>query len=366
MELFETLKTVYAQHHRPVMLTDSELLPVWDNGRGVPGNYSVRNIRLQGDLPVELPITKAQTARYGAEFGKAQAMEITPLGNDEEPDGYLIQFYGCIDVQELCDVSDYFRYRAKYLGNITDRIQRMLTAFLLYRKNHPELTGKAFDEFEADIEFHMARIHAATVNMLVLAKHNNGVYPKQGISLSDVVDSVCQSAQELFDKAGCVFTYKITPYVCLLSNADTLRAAVTNLLVNAFKYCRAPKRKIRLELFKDKRGTVISVMDNGGGEFKEKLESYRTPFEAFVCYDENESLGISVAQSYCKLMGGELIYTTEKDRFTKAEMIIPDLPENTMLLKIDEKPYFKDIFDLEASIFSKAFDMGRKTVALDE
>ena len=356
MELLSILGPVFARTDRLVAAADEKMNIIWSNREGEPKNFSPDKLRLPDSSELPLPVTSSAVAQYCDGFSAPAAVEITVLENCGEAK-YLIQFYTCEDIERLSDRSEHLLFRTNYLGNIRSELSQIVCMLDANRQKYVQAGDLEYLRFDSEARYRILKSFSATANQSELTKYFSGYYKIDSISVSDIVGDLCAEVGELFEKDGCKFRSEIEPLIYVRSNADRLRAAVCNLLINAFMYNSSPQKECVLKLYCTDSEIVLSVQDNGSGVSAAELEGYKTPFGRFRGYAERESLGIAVACCFCKSLGGDLRFVCGEGAGTRAEMVLPK-PEGSLPLEFRafHVAPINSPFDLQYCILAKGID----------
>lgn len=360
MDRWETIKSIYKDFDKAVMLTDEQLIPVWDNGKGVPKGFSAEHLTVFGGRKPALPVTKPVVAQYTPPSGKVFAVQLQPIKNGEKTKGCIITFYGCEDIEMLEANSGHLLFRSNFLGNIRNELSQIICALDLNKQKYVDMGDIDYLYLDSLTRQRILRAFSATTNLGELSRYYNGLIRNYPLSASQVISELCERADEQFEKTETKFTYDIQDKVFITSNAERLGAAVGNLLINAYIYCNSEHKECSLTLRTDNSNAIIEISDNGDACSEKKLMSYRKPFEAFEDFGDHESLGISVAAMYCRSLGGELVFKAGKNKPTTAIMTIP-LPEKAIMqheLKAVEELFIPVPYGIVSCIFAKGFDRG--------
>ena len=356
METTEMLKKLYAGSDKLVVIADEKMEIVWSNQPEKSRGLDLGKLRVYEGKKIQLPLTAAVTAEYPGEFGESRAAEVQPLG---EGSGYLLTFYSCDDIERLADRSGHLKFKANFLGNIRNELSQVVFMLDAKHQKYAEQGDMDFLTFEKEARYHILRTFAATVNLNEISKYYNGLFLNEAVCISDIVGDLCGELAEQFTDGGCELSCEIEPGICLESNEDRIKAAVCNLLINAFMYCGAEKKKCRLELALNGDEILLSVCDNGGGITAAELESCKAPFAAFRSFGERESLGIAVASMFCESLGGKLSFECRAGEYTKAIMSIPRGEDVSGELRSERRSRLKSPYDAPYCIIAKGLDLQR-------
>jgi hypothetical protein len=355
VELIEALKKAYADSDKMIVIAGKNMEMLWNNSEKLKG-FSPDKLRLfDGSDPV-LPIKKTLTLEYQGLFSESCAVEIQPLDGGEQ--GYLLRFFDCNDIELLSDRSGHLKFKTNIIGNIRSELSQIVFLLDSNRKKYVDKGDLDYLRIDSEARQHILRTFSATANLNELTKYYNGFYKTSLMNISVILNELCEDLIDRFRTDDYNFTYEIEPMIYLVTNADRLRAAVCNLLVNAFLYCRSKNKTIRLKA-SNENGTVIICIQNSGGKVRQyELERYKTPFEAFSGFGERESLGIAIASLYCRSLSGDLNFECKYGKYTKAIMQIPaydaELPNE---FRIERTLRIKSPYDMQYCILAKGLDL---------
>lgn len=145
--------------------------------------------------------------------------------------------------------------------------------------------------------------------------HNRIELKKERIELNELISSVSDDQQALFEDKGIRFITMIRDHpIYLDADPVRLKQIVGNLLHNAQKYAR-PGGETVLSVYRDKTEAVISVIDNGIGLDPELIPYLFTPFvQADMSLDRGGGgvgLGLSITKGIVELHGGTVNAASE-------------------------------------------------------
>ena len=358
MDLIDTLVAIYGSSQRLVAVADENMQIIWQNKPADLSDFSSCKLRLfdAQRSEVVLPLEDPVTAEFNGAFTGALTVEISVIQHSEKA-RYVLQFYSCDDIEKLSDRSEHLKIRTNYLGNIRNELSQLIGLLDSNRQKYAKAGDIDYIRFDSDARYRILKTFSATVNISELSRYYSGGHKNDVMSISDILNELCGEIGELFEKGGCKFEADIQPSVYLRTNADRLRAAVCNLLINAFIYNKADKRCCIVKLTSDETQICLSIEDNGGQVSQQTLESFKKPFSSFRGYAQRESLGIAIAELYCNSLGGKLEFTCVEDRFTRAQMKIPAQPGCTPhKFRVYNSVSFTSPYDLLYCILAKGLD----------
>lgn len=148
------------------------------------------------------------------------------------------------------------------------------------------------------------------------------------------------------------------------SDPDRLQQVMTNLLSNAIKFSPAQSRvKVHLERLLD--GVTISVVDQGRGIPKDKLEAIFDRFQQVDASDSRQKggtgLGLAICRTIVRQHGGRIWAERNPDRGSTFRMFLPSLTRETIQ---DRGPGEVEASTLQISILICGQDVStRKSLA---
>ncbi|MBO5448116.1 MAG: HAMP domain-containing histidine kinase [Ruminococcus sp.] len=317
MELFDALISVYKNSDEKIILTDMEFNMIWKNNEKLPSYIDMGKIRFCCDEPPRFPLKKMETCEYRGDFGNSSALKIQPLFSGDEVCGYLMHFYTCEDIEIMSDRSGHLKYKANFLGNIRIELSRLLA---MLDSSSSDMSAGVPD---SEVRKTVIKTLSATVNYNELSKYYSGFFSSEPANISVIMDELCSEAEPFMRSAGIKFSFELDEAVYLKTNAERLKAAAANLLVNAAMYNSKEEKLCRLTLKCNEDGIAVTVSDNGDGIEPETAKKAVKPFGCFEGYGNREYLGLALANICCEFFGGHLEIKSQKGSFTDVIMRFP-------------------------------------------
>ena len=134
----------------------------------------------------------------------------------------------------------------------------------------------------------------------------------QATHLKDIVDSVVDVFQVSAEKKGLWINTQFDDYALHVAGFDRLKVkqVLTNLISNAIKFTESGGLIIRVAGKALEKGSfefVISVQDTGRGIPPSEMATLFIPFsQVNISQNSGAGLGLSIAQSLSRIMGGDL------------------------------------------------------------
>ncbi|MBQ3009714.1 MAG: HAMP domain-containing histidine kinase [Oscillospiraceae bacterium] len=219
------------------------------------------------------------------------------------------------------------RMKTELITNVSHDLKTPLTSIVNYVDllKKEELTGKTAEYVEV-LDRQSARLKKLTEDLVEASKASTG-------SLNVNVERV--SVTELIEQARAEYAVRLKESglqaivrqpdeeVVVWADGKYVWRILDNLLSNVCKYAM-PNTRVYLELRKEGDNAVVSVKNMSRESLNISAEEL---MERFVRGDssrntEGSGLGLSIAQSLAKLMGGEVHVTIDGDLF-KAEVSLP-------------------------------------------
>jgi len=219
------------------------------------------------------------------------------------------------------------RMKTELITNVSHDLKTPLTSIVNYVDllKKEELTGTAAEYVEV-LDRQSARLKKLTEDLVEASKASTG-------NLNVNVERV--SVTELIEQASAEYALRLgenglqtivrqpDEEVMVWADGKYVWRILDNLLSNVCKYAM-PNTRVYLELRKEEDTAVLSVKNMSRESLNISAEEL---MERFVRGDssrtsEGSGLGLSIAQSLAKLMGGEVRVTIDGDLF-KADVVLP-------------------------------------------
>ncbi|WP_165864837.1 PAS domain S-box protein [Rufibacter latericius] len=147
----------------------------------------------------------------------------------------------------------------------------------------------------------------------VLVIKDNPHTNKEEVNLAEAFEKVVVSVDSLLDKSDIHLTTDFSQVPQVYYNAGYLHSILLNLLTNAVKY-RSPDRPLRIEVRAEKADgrEKLYFSDNGLGiDLKRYGERIFGLYQRFHHHKDSKGMGLYIAHSQAKAMGGSLSVTSE-------------------------------------------------------
>lgn len=156
---------------------------------------------------------------------------------------------------------------------------------------------------------------------------------RRPVYLRALLDATLQEVQELAKAQGIALHLDIDPALpsTLMLDPVRLRQVLLNLLVNACRHSQASELSLQAALLPTRLPRLqLVVRDNGVGIADAERERLFRPFEQGQSGREGLGLGLSIAQQFVQLKGGELVCVAAEGGGTEFRFSFPleEAPES--------------------------------------
>lgn len=172
-------------------------------------------------------------------------------------------------------------------------------------------------------------ISKLTYNMLSYAQLATGREdsPRRPVDLSAALNEIVEYFGVLAENQGVSVECDIEPDIAILGDRKRLEEMVTNMLSNALKYMRGPKKSVAIRLAKDGNNAKLTVRDTGIGIDKNDLPHI---FERFYRAANNADrtvkgtgLGLAISKRIAEMHGGSIEVESEPRKGTMFTVSLP-------------------------------------------
>lgn len=219
------------------------------------------------------------------------------------------------------------RMKTELITNVSHDLKTPLTSIVNYVDllKKEELTGTAAEYVEV-LDRQSARLKKLTEDLVEASKASSGALTvtTERVSLTELLEQARAEYAVRLEEIGLQSIVRQSDGdVTVWADGKYVWRILDNLLGNVRKYAM-PNTRVYLELRKEGEYGVLSVKNMSRESLNISAEEL---MERFVRGDssrntEGSGLGLSIAQSLAKLMGGEVRITIDGDLF-KADVLLP-------------------------------------------
>jgi two-component system sensor histidine kinase FlrB len=256
--------------------------------------------------------------------GRRVNISTSSLG--KEP-GQILLIKDVTETRQLQDkLSRYQRLSAmgQMAASLAHQVRTPTASALLYVSNlcHENVKSADSQKYGEKIRSQLRHIESMISDMLMFAKDGADNY-EESFSVDVLVEELSQSlaAQAQIKDCQLDFANKLSGY-CFKGNKDALHGALSNIVMNAL-YARSdnkPRVCVSVRYLKD-GNAEIAIKDNGTG-IPEAIKSQI--FEPFISSrPQGTGLGLAVVKSVIEKHGGEIEFSSEKNKGTEFRIYLP-------------------------------------------
>ena len=206
------------------------------------------------------------------------------------------------------------RVQNDFVSTVSHELRTPLTSIRMFmetlgdeRLTDPEEQQKCLRLLQQEVN----RLDGLVSRVIELSRLETGRHPfaMDTVTLAEVAQDALQAFRAATISAPAEVTVS-TPDVRFVADRSAVALAVSNLLVNAYKYTPPDDRRIRLFARADQREVVISVADNGPGIPKDEqkliFEEFQRGQAALDARAPGSGLGLSIVRAVAKAHRGSV------------------------------------------------------------
>ncbi|MDR2238592.1 MAG: response regulator [Chryseobacterium sp.] len=228
------------------------------------------------------------------------------------------------------------KYKSEFLANMSHELRTPLNSILLLSRLMAENPDENLNEDQIEsaqvIQSSGTSLLTLIDEILDLAKIESGkmTLEYQEVTIDEVVTDLKNLFKPVFHEKALQFDIQITDDTPQMIETDRLRIdqVLRNLLSNALKFTTEGSIGLHIKKHPEKQDFIIfSVKDTGVGIAEDKQKII---FEAFQQADGSTKrkfggtgLGLSISREIARLLGGELLLTSELGKGSEFSFIIP-------------------------------------------
>lgn len=142
------------------------------------------------------------------------------------------------------------------------------------------------------------------------------------IDVRDILEDTVQTARDRAGLKGIQMVIDLPPDSCLVAaNAERLKIAFLNILVNAIEAVEPGHGRINVALRKTEEQFIIDLADNGCGIPKETMPNLFEPY--FTSKKSGVGLGLAATLNIIKAHSGEIDVTSDPEHETNFRIVLP-------------------------------------------
>jgi nitrogen fixation/metabolism regulation signal transduction histidine kinase len=143
------------------------------------------------------------------------------------------------------------------------------------------------------------------------------------VNLKGLFNTVCTLFEKEISGKEISIRIRIIPESLIVNGDEKLLAQVLiNLVKNSIEAIEHQSGRIELIAFRDSKGLIIQVTDNGKGIYPSALESIFVP--SYTTKENGSGIGLSISRQIIQLHRGTIEVRSVPDKETSFEIILPD------------------------------------------
>jgi len=246
-----------------------------------------------------------------------------PFSNKKQ--GSVIVLHDVTELRRLEQV------RAEFIDNVSHELRTPLTAIVGYLEtllDEPSLEAPQNRKFLQVAHQHAERLSRLVNDLRSLAEIESGniVLRREGLSLGNVVDDVCEMLQSQALKKDLQFVNHVNDAMKVWTDRDRLVQILVNLVDNSIKYTQAGGT-ISFHVRPDNDRVALQVKDTGQGipsrDLPRITERFYRVDRARSREEGGTGLGLSIVKHLVQMLGGKLRIQSEVGKGTTVEVDLP-------------------------------------------
>ena len=233
---------------------------------------------------------------HAAHFGRVYQFDVTRIETDGAALGAVILTFD-ITEQETAE-----QMRREFTANVSHELKTPLMAIQGYAEGIQtgvlpvkESAGVIMEESD--------RMTELIEELLALSKIDSAQAKPEFLEtdVTEIIKSVANSFAPVFENSHKTLKTELSCEAVVLCDEKQIRKAVSNLISNAFKYC---KTTVTVACKNENDKTIIAISDDGDGIDKDDLPHV---FERFYTGKKgNTGIGLALTKEIIKMHGGEI------------------------------------------------------------
>lgn len=201
-----------------------------------------------------------------------------------------------------------------------------------------------------------------TVLDLAMLESGNLEIVNRNFILSDAITTIVQPYLGFLQSKNIKLELNISASLHVNADRKIIERIVNSLVDNAIKFTKAGTISILAKDFfrSGKRWISISVNDTGIGIPKDKykiiFKEFRQVSEGYGRSQEGTGLGLSLGLKMARLIGGEILLSSELNKGSSFELIFPDFPQLSES-DIEKKNVVNPLIDVSKTATNKLINV---------
>jgi two-component system, OmpR family, phosphate regulon sensor histidine kinase PhoR len=225
------------------------------------------------------------------------------------------------------------RVQNDFLSSVSHELRTPLTSIRMFietlrddRLTDPEQKDQCLQLLEREVK----RLEELVNRLLELSRMETGrhLFERQPVDLADVIDDALAAFDATTVPARVPVETDIAPDLIVTGDRATLAQAVTNLLINAWKYTSAEERQIAVRAHRlGDRHIVLAVEDNGPGipwgEQRHIFEKFERGRKALDSNTGGVGLGLAIVRAIASAHRGRVEVRSRTGHGAQFRLVLP-------------------------------------------
>jgi heavy metal sensor kinase len=187
------------------------------------------------------------------------------------------------------------------------------------------------------------RISKIVSQLLELTQLDSGEIEleRETFDLTELVATTAEQMHLLAEDKGIRLEMDLAPRIPFRGDRSRVKQVLLNLIDNTIKYCPAGSA-VEIRLFKDQRGLVLEVQDNGPGIPADAISRLCDRFYRVDKVRSRElggsGLGLSICRSICEAHGGSIEVDSRTGVGSTFRVVLPVPPNDSAVIEGREQP----------------------------
>ena len=162
----------------------------------------------------------------------------------------------------------------------------------------------------------------------------------EAIDVRRLLEDSVQTAKDRAGLQGIQMVIELPPDTCLVAaNAERLKLAFLNILVNAIEAVEPGNGRINVTLQKTEQHFIIDLADNGCGIPEENMANLFEPY--FTSKRNGIGLGLAATLNIIKAHSGEIEVTSDPAKETRFRIILPKITVQTPISSSEKSAAYR-------------------------
>jgi two-component system phosphate regulon sensor histidine kinase PhoR len=220
----------------------------------------------------------------------------------------------------------------EFLSSVSHELRTPLTSIRMFIDTLRE--ERVHDPIERQrcltvINQELTRLDGMVGKLIELSKieSRHAAFERRTVAVTDIVNDALAAFETVRFGGEVALQVSVAPDLAVSGDRSALAQALGNLLNNAWKYTKAPEKRISINAEADVDHVFIAVTDNGAGvprrEQEAIFEKFRRGTAAMQSGTQGSGLGLAIVRAIVKAHHGKVDVRSEVDQGTRFRITLP-------------------------------------------